>query len=457
MEQEFFDLGAQIIHDAVKNGADQVEAYLTSRKRIIVQVEKGAVKTAEEKLDVGCAIRAIVDKKLGFSYASTRDPKDIQALTKEAVTLAKVSLPDAALHGFPMHSDSYPDPGGLCDAELSQMSMEAAIKLILRAVDACRAALRTRKVLIGAELTIDSTLTVITNSQGIDGAYQETLIDLSTDPTIKEETSQASSFEFQISRSLSGIDPEWIGETGAANTADLLNPKTIQGGELPVVFTPMAVEWLFGLGFAQAVNAEEIQMKRSYLSDSLHQPIATQHFEISDNALLPSGNQSRPFDAEGCPSQKTEIITKGLLEHYLHNSYTAYKGQVDNTGNASRNPLRGSVGSPYQNTPTIAPSNLVITPGKGTLEDLIAETGKGILCRCTFDKPNLSTGDFSALVMEGFFVDKGEIQHPLKNTLIGINMRDFFLRVSSIGADTRPLRRVVSPSIVIESAKITSG
>jgi PmbA protein len=88
---------------------------------------------------------------------------------------------------------------------------------------------------------------------------------------------------------------------------------------------------------------------------------------------------------------------------------------------------------------------------------LIAETGKGILCRCTFDKPNLSTGDFSALVMEGFFVDKGEIQHPVKNTLIGINMRDFFLGVSSVGADTRSLNRVVSPSIVIESAKITSG
>lgn len=457
MEQELFDLGVQIIKDAEKHGADQVEAYLTSRKKIIVQVERGAIKTAEEKLDVGCAIRAIVDKKLGFSYASTRDPSDIQTLTKEAVMLAKVSLPDAALHGFPMHSGSYPDPGGLHDLELSQMSMEAAIELVLRAVDACRAVLSTRKVLIGAGLEIDSTLTVITNSLGIDGAYQATLIDLSTDPTIKEGNSQASSFEFQISRNLSGIDSEWIGETAATNTAHLLNPKTIQGGELPVIFTPMAVEWLFGLGFAQACNAEEIQMKRSYLSDSLHQPIAPQHFEISDNALLPSGNQSRPFDAEGYPSQKTGIITEGLLERFLHNSYTAHKAQVDNTGNASRSPPRGSVGSPYQNTPTIAPSNLVIAPGRGTLEDLIAETGKGVLCRCTFDRPNPSTGDLSALVMEGFFVDKGEVQHPVKNTLIGINMRDFFLGVSSVGADTRPLRRVVSPSIVIKSAKITSG
>lgn len=457
MEQELFELGAQIIHDAEKHGADQVEAYLTSRKKIIIQVEKGAIKTAEEKHDMGCAIRAIVDKKLGFSYASTLDPSDIQALTREAVKLAKVSLPDAALRGFPMHSDSYLDPGGLYDLDLSQMSMGAATELILRAVHACRAFLSNRKVLIGAELAIDSTLTVITNSLGVDGAYQETLIDLSTYPTIKEENSRASSSEFQISRDLSGIDPEWIGETAGANTVDLSNPKTIQGGQLPVIFMPVAVDWLFGLGFAQAFNAEEIQMKRSYLSDSLHQPIAPQHFQISDNALLPGGNQSRPFDAEGYPSQKTDIVTKGLLEHFLHNSYTAIKAQVDNTGNASRNPSFGSVSSPYQNTPRIAPSNLIITPGKGTLEDLIAETGKGILCRCTFDQPNLSTGDFSALVMEGFFIDKGEIQHPVKNTLIGVNMRGFFLGVSGVGADTRPLRGVVSPSIVIKSAKITSA
>jgi PmbA protein len=457
MEQELFELGTQALHAAEKLGAQQVETYLTAQKKIAIRVEKGAVKTAEDKVDVGCAVRAIVNKKLGFSYASTHAPAALETLTRDAIALAKVSLPDAALHGFPGHSGAYPDPGGLYDRAVSQMSMEAATDLILRAVDASQAALRNRRAFIGAELALDSTLTVIMNSLGVEGAYHETLIDLSVDTTIKEANSQASSFEFQVSRSRAGIDAEWIGETAVANTRDLLNPKTVPGGQLPVIFTPMAVEWLVGRGFAQAVNAEEVQMTRSYLSDSFHQPLAPPHVHISDNAVLPGGNQSRPFDAEGYPSQKTDVIAKGVLDRFLHSSYTAHKAQVANTGNASRSPSVGSVGSPYQNPPTIAPSNLVVTPGKGTLEDLIGETGKGILCRCTFDKPNPSTGDLSALVMEGFLVDKGQIQHPVKNTLIGVNMRDLFQGIISVGADTRSLQRVVSPSIVIESAKITSG
>ena len=55
------------------------------------------------------------------------------------------------------------------------------------------------------------------------------------------------------------------------------------------------------------------------------------------------------------------------------------------------------------------------------------------------------------------YIENGEIQHPVKNTLIGINMRDLLLRVHRIGDDVRRTFSVESPSLVIESAKITSG
>jgi predicted Zn-dependent protease len=75
----------------------------------------------------------------------------------------------------------------------------------------------------------------------------------------------------------------------------------------------------------------------------------------------------------------------------------------------------------------------------------------------TGDRPNMTTGDLSAMVMEGFYIENGELKHGLKNTLIGINMRDLLKRVSRVGADTRATASMVTPSIVVESAKITSG
>ena len=82
---------------------------------------------------------------------------------------------------------------------------------------------------------------------------------------------------------------------------------------------------------------------------------------------------------------------------------------------------------------------------------------KGVVCRNTGDRPNMTTGDLSAMIMEGYYVENGEIQHPLKNTLIGINMKDLLKSVSHVGSDSRTTFSMVTPSIVIESANITSG
>ncbi|MBE0526153.1 MAG: hypothetical protein IH631_04375, partial [Candidatus Thorarchaeota archaeon] len=107
--------------------------------------------------------------------------------------------------------------------------------------------------------------------------------------------------------------------------------------------------------------------------------------------------------------------------------------------------------------PHISTSNLILTPGKGTLDDFISEMDKGIVCRNTGDRPNMTTGELSAMVMEGYYVENGEIQHPLKNTLIGINMKDLLKKVTQVGNDSRTTSTMITPTFVIESANITSG
>jgi PmbA protein len=197
------------------------------------------------------------------------------------------------------------------------------------------------------------------------------------------------------------------------------------------------------------VNAEEVQMGRSYIADAFGEKIASEHLEITDNGLLPGGIGTRSFDAEGFPTQRTSVIEKGVLKSLLHNSYTANKDQVDNTGNASR--------SSYSGLPSISTTNFIVTPGSRDLNDFISEIDKGVVCRNTGDRPNMTTGDLSAMISEGYYVKNGEIQHPLKNTLIGINMRDLLQRISHVGSDSRTTFSMITPSIVVERANITSG
>jgi PmbA protein len=69
----------------------------------------------------------------------------------------------------------------------------------------------------------------------------------------------------------------------------------------------------------------------------------------------------------------------------------------------------------------------------------------------------MTTGDLSAMLLEGFYIENGEIKHPLKNTLVGINMRDLLQRISRIGADTKITFSMITPSFVIDAATVTSG
>ncbi len=446
---QLLDVAELAVEKALENGADQAEAFAGSSKSFSIEVENSAIKAAEEKHDAGIGIRAVIGKQIGFAYVTTLQKADYEEAAIKAVKLARASIPDSDFVSLPSFSGTYPSVIGLYDNAVKELASEDAADLIVRAVDASKERLGDMQVAIEAELTAASGKKAIVNSLGISNTAKSSSVMMYCYPAIKADGEQTSSFEYQISRTLKDIDPEWIGTNSSEKTLRNLGGKTVEGGDMPVMFTPLAVGTILGGGFAGAINAEEVQYGRSYISDDFGSKIASDELNIIDDGVLEHGIGSRSFDAEGYPSQKTVILENGILKALLHNSYTANKDNVDNTGNASR--------PSYAGVPIISASNFTIMKGSGDFDDLVGELNEGILCTRTGDRPNMTTGDLSAMVMEGFLIKNGEIQHPVKSTLIGINMRDLLLRIQRIGADVRTTFSVISPSIIIESAKITSG
>ena len=422
MEQKLLDIGTQAVQQAERFGAKQAEAYLSSFRSFSIDVENSSIKQASEKLDAGCGIRSVVDKRIGFSYVTSVLEKDIVNVANTSVQLAKASVPDPDFVSLPSYTGEYKSVEGIFDPNLQNLESEVVANLIIRAVDATKEGIsKDYKTAIEARITLNVGTRAIINSLGISGIEESTYLSLYSFPVVKYDETQTSSFEYQISRNLKEIDPEWVGKGAAKNVLRSFNPKIVENAEMKVLLTPLAVGTIMGFGFGRAINAEEIQYGRSYISDALGDTIASDNLTIVDDGLKSGGVKSRFFDAEGYPSQQTEVLSSGVLKGILHNSYTANKDNVDNTGNASR--------LSYSGVPTITPSNFVISPDKGSQDDLIAEIDKGILCRNTGDRPNMTTGDLSAMVMEGFYIENGEIKYPVKNTLFGINMRDLLKKI----------------------------
>jgi len=443
------DVANRALQAAEKDGAEQAEAYVSSTKSFQIEVENSAVKGAEDSLDQGCGVRSVIDKRIGFAYVTNLDKQQVVTVGKKSAELAKYSIPDPDFVTLPSEQTSYPEIAGLFDSTMMNLDAEEAADLMIAAVDSTLSILEGRNPAVEGKISIRVNKRAIVNSLGVESRTKSTIAYLYTYPTIKESGQQTSGYEFQVTRKMKDFDPHWVGQEAAKSALANLGPKTIDGGQLPVILTPLAVSSIIGLGFSGALDAEEIQYGRSYISDDIGSMIGSSELTITDDGTLEGGVGSRPFDAEGVRSKKTPIMEKGVLKSYLHNSYTANKDQVENTANAAR--------ASYAGLPAISTSNFTVAPGRGTGEDFISEIDRGVLCRNTADRPNMTTGELSAMIMDGFYVENGEIQHPLKNTLVGINMRDLLKRISLVGDDSRTTFSITSPSIVLESARITSG
>jgi PmbA protein len=329
------------------------------------------------------------------------------------------------------------------------MDCEFAVETMTHAIQASRGVSGNERNLIEGGFMAESKMRVVANSNDVCGTSIETKTELEVSSTIGIGEDQCSSWEIQDSRSLADIDPEYTGEKSAQNALELRGAQTMENGDMPLILTPRALWAILGNGFAKALDAKQVQDGKSYLMDSIGSQIASTELEIADNGILDGGLGSRTFDVEGTPSQYTSLIDSGILRNYLHDSYSSRKDGIESTGNANR----GS----YRSTESIGPTNLVVKPGSSTLDEMISEMKKGVLCTFTLDTPNLVTGELSAMVMEGFYISKGEIQYPLKSTLFGTSMRDLLEKTIIVGSEVVSWEEIVSPPLFVESVKITSG
>lgn len=449
MKETLIELGELVVKEAERLSATHSEIYLKSIDKLAINIERGSIRAASRSQDVGCGIRSVIDKKIGYSYTTTIDKNDVLRAVSDSISVAKSSLPDERFVSLPQYSGAYPAVKGLFDPHIAELTAEESADLMVRGVSACKEVSGEQRNLITGLVSSYTSTTVIVNSLGITGHDRKTELTIELSAVIGEGDEQCSSWEEQTSCNLQLIEPEVIGKKAAENALALRGAKTIQGGDMKLILAPLAIEYLFGQGLVPALNAKEVQQGKSYLVDSLGSKISTETLGIHDNALVEGGIGSRSFDGEGSPSKQTTIIDSGILTSYLHDSYSSNHDGVANTSNA----LRKS----YENLPVITRSNLIVLPGKGSLDYFVEDIGKGVLCRFTFDRPNMVTGELSAMVMEGFYIEGGEVQHALKNTLFGTTMQDLLMNTIAVGSDVEKRGSVITPSIVVDSVKVTSG
>jgi predicted Zn-dependent protease len=169
------------------------------------------------------------------------------------------------------------------------------------------------------------------------------------------------------------------------------------------------------------------------MNSRLGKRVFSPQVSIWDDGLDPSGYPI-PFDYEGTPKQRVDIVKDGIVMGPVYDRYTAQKDGVQSTGHAIPPNMRFFAGP-------IA-FNMFMAPGSASTEELISGTERGLYIT-RFHYTRVVT--YPDCVMTGmtrdgvFMIEDGEIAHPVKNLRFTQSYADALANVDAVGSEERLL------------------
>lgn len=436
MNLELLDLAKQVLGWGQD---EELEIYLSRTQSTRIEVSDLEVESSNIAKSEGLGIRCIRKGRSGFAYTTVLTPQAAQKALEDARENSRFADQDPAR--------SLPEPQGETQVELVSdeaslaLPMEEKIEFARRIERAARAKdSRVRKVR-QAQYADTAYQLAVANSKGLATAHSGTFF-TSSILAVAEDAGQAEmGWSYHFARELGKLDLESVGIEAAQRAVALLGAQSVQSAKVPVVLDPMvAAEFLSS--FVSAFSAESVQKGKSLFASLLGQKVASPLVTLVDDGTYPAGMSTAPVDDEGVPMQKTAVIQAGKLESFLFDTYTAEKEGRKSTGNA----LRAS----FRSTPSPGPTNLFITPGAKTPQELMGELKEGLYVTDVMGMhtANPISGDFS-VGASGLWIENGALTRPVRSIAIAGNWRDLLLSITSVGSDLRWLGGIGAPTICI--------
>jgi PmbA protein len=437
---DMLELARLACREAVNAGADFADVSLSTDRKISVSVEKSGIHNTQETTSAGVSVRAIVNGATAFVAASETGKEEVRKAARDAAEAAKLAQPDPDFVSLPEKSE-YREIDGLYDDRIAAITVGQLINTVGEGIDEAREVHSDVTVSGSAGLSVSRS--VLVNSLGIEAESQHTSASTYYFCVVRKGDDVGSFYDFTRGRVLDDYQPDGLGRKACEGAVSFLGARSMRSGTFPVIAGPLASDSIFE-SIASAASAEHIQRKRSWLVDKLGKKIGTDLLAVTDDAFIPRGLGSGPFDGEGAVRTPVTIVEDGILLSHLHGSYTANKEGVANTGHGTRGKA-------------VSSTNVNPRLGDTLAADIIRDTKEGIYITLGSLEPKLASGEVSSTVDFGFKIENGELAYPLKSTMIGMNAFDMLANIDVISSDYRQEPGQILPTVRIQNAKIAGS
>lgn len=447
-EEKCLEIAEQAVEAAQKMGADMSEAYISNSRQLFIDVRDQEVDTMRVTDETGLGLRLIKDGRIGFVFTTILDKDSIVHAIEQALHNAGKTEADE-FNTLPGPSDSYA-PLEIYDPKLNEIPVEEKIEMAREMERIGRA--YDKRVVITESCTYQDAVyfSALANSQGVSASYSATLAGAFSFFVAQQEGDSQTGFGMQFGVSYDSLSPREIAEEGAFKAVSMLGAKPMATQRTTVVFDPYIVTNFLDI-LAPAVCADTVQKGKSLLAGKLGEKVTSSLITLIDDGRMKGGIMSSPFDGEGVKTGKTTVIGRGVLENYLHNSYTAGKAGCSSTGNGIRS-------ASYKGTPDVGTTNFYLAPGNVSRKDLLKDVHHGLYITevMGMHTANPVSGDFSVGV-SGLLIENGELTAPVRGVAVAGNILELLNSVDCVANDLRFFIGKGAPTIRIASITVSGS
>lgn len=447
MTASLSDLTARLLDAAKKAGAQAADALAVHGTSTTIDVRQGRLEQAERAEGTEIGLRVLIGGRQACVSASDISDRTITALAERAVAMAReapedptagLADPSQLARGWDIAAFDLCDPAPEPDA--------ATLEQDCRALESA-ALSRPGITQVEASAGYSARAMHLAASNGFAGGYARSSRSLSAVAFTGQGT---------------GMERDWAGESRtyqsdlpaadgigtlaadrALSRAGAVKPRT---GTYPVLFDERIASSLIG-HLLSAINGTSIARGSSWLRDALGTQVLPAGLSVIEDPHRPRISSSRPFDGEGLPTQRRAIVQDGILTGWVLDLATARKLGMQSTANAARG---------TSHPPSPSTSNIDLTPGTRSRDDLIRDMGTGLLVTSMIGATiNPTTGDYSRGAA-GFWVENGTITHPVNECTIAGNLRDMLLRLIPAN-DARAHLSTRVPSCLIDGLTLAGS
>jgi PmbA protein len=441
------EIATRLVEQARRQGADIAEATVSSGWELSAKVRLGEPELVQEAGQRNVALRVIRDQRVAITSTSDWTEAGLEQCVRDALELVQLSEPDSfagAADPELLSRGPYPDLD-LFDESLDQLGADEALK---RAEDAERIALGQDSRLTnseGATFSRVSGWSALVLSSGFSAVRRGSFASLAVVPVVEDAGGKKRRGHYWTGhRHLSGLESsEIVGRKAAERTLRQLGARKVPTCRVPIVFDADAARSLLS-SFVGCALGGSIWRRSSYLADREGTQVASPLVQIVDDPLIPRGPGSRVFDGEGLAARRNVVVENGILRTFLLDSYCARKLGKLSTASAGRS--GGGVGA--------TTSNLLLSPGQQSPEELIASTPRGLFVTEMMGFGfNAVTGDFSRGAA-GFWIEDGKLAFPVSEITISSNLDDMLKNIDAIANDLVLKTSLASPSLRVSEMTI---